>query len=91
MKIQKAIQHLAKQYSPGSRIQIQRLYHAVMGEKMKGVQYEIPDELLGLVGGRPAPLDIKKTLNMQITEYLLANERAERGLLFEGLRTRRSY
>jgi len=86
-KLQKAILHLTKTYSPGSRIQIQRLYHAVMGEKMKGVQYEIPDELLGLVGGRPAPLDIKRTLNMQITEYLLANERAERGLLFEGLRT----
>ena len=86
-KLQKAIQHLTKLYSPGSKIQIERLYHAVMGEKMKGRQYEIPDELLGLVGGRPAPLDIKRTLNMQITEYLLANERAERGLLFEGLRT----
>ena len=86
-KLQKAMLHLAKQYSPASRIQVERLYHAVMGEKMKGIQYEIPDELLGLVGGRPAPLDIKRTLNMQITEYLLANERAERGLLFEGLRT----
>ena len=86
-KIQLSVQHLAKQYSPGSRIQIQRLYNAVMGEKMKGVQYEVPDELLGLVGGRPAPIDIKRTLNMQITEHLLVAERNERGLLFEDLRT----
>ena len=86
-KLQKAILHLTKQYSPGSRIQVQRLYNAIMGEKMKGVQYEIPDELLGLVGGRPAPLDIKRTLNMQITEHLLVAERNERGLLFEDLRT----
>ena len=86
-KLQKAILHLTKQYSPGSRIQVQRLYNALMGEKMKGVQYEIPDELLGLVGGRPAPLDIKRTLNMQITEHMLVAERNERGLLFEGLRT----
>jgi hypothetical protein len=86
-KIQLSIQHLAKTYSPGSRIQIERLYNAVMGKKMKGVQYEIPDELLGLVGGRPAPLDIKRTLNMQITEHLLVAERDERALLFEDLRT----
>ena len=86
-KIQLSIQHLAKTYSPGSRIQVERLYNAVMGKKMKGVQYEIPDELLGLVGGRPAPLDIKRTLNMQITEHLLVAERDERGLLFEDLRT----
>jgi len=86
-KIQLSIQHLAKTYSPGSRIQVERLYNAVMGKKMKGVQYEIPDELLGLVGGRPAPLDIKRTLNMQITEHLLVAERDERALLFEDLRT----
>ena len=85
-QIQKSIQHLAKIYSPGSHVQIRRLYAAVTGKTIKGQQYEVPDELWGLVGGRPAPLDIKKTMNIFINEYLLRNERAERGLVFEDLR-----
>ena len=85
-QIQKSIQHLAKIYSPGSHVQIRRLYAAVTGKTIKGQQYEIPDELFGLIGARPAPLDIKKTMNIFINEYLLRNERAERGLVFEDLR-----
>jgi len=86
-QIQLSIQHLAKIYSPGSWVQVRRLYHAVTGETLKGQKYEIPDELFGLIGGRPAPLDIKKTMNIFINEFLLKNERAERGLVFEDLRT----
>ena len=85
-QIQLSIQHLAKIYSPLSHVQIRRLYHAVTGETLKGQKYEIPDELFGLIGARPAPLDIKKTMNIFINEYLLKNERAERGLVFEDLR-----
>ena len=70
VKMQKAVIHLAKTFSPGSRVQVQRLYAAVMGETHKGVQYEVPDELLGLIGARPAPLDLKKTMNIFIGEYL---------------------
>ena len=54
---------------------------------MKGTQYEVPDELLGMVGARPAPLDLRKTMNIFIGEYLLKNERLERNLAYEGLRT----
>ena len=54
---------------------------------MKGTQYEVPDELLGMVGARPAPLDLKKTMNIFINEFLLKNERLERNLTFENLRT----
>ena len=78
---------MAKIYSPGSHVQVRRLYAAVTGKTIKGQQYEIPDELWGLIGARPAPLDIKKTMNIFINEYLLKNERAERGLVFEDLRT----
>ena len=81
------MQHLAKLYSPGSWVQIRRLYHAVTGETLKGQKYEIPDELFGLIGGRPAPIDIPRTMNIFINEFLLKNERAERGLVFEDLRT----
>ena len=87
VQMQKAIIHLAKTFSPGSRVQVERLYAAVMGKTHKGVQYEVPDELLGMIGARPAPLDLRKTMNIFINEYLLKNERLERNLAYEGLRT----
>ena len=86
-KISKSISHQAKIASPGSRVQIMRLYKAVTGGTIKGQDFEIPDELLGLVGARPAPLDIMKTMNITLNQFLLKNERLERGLIFEGLRT----
>ena len=45
VQMQKGVKHLAKTYSPGSRVQVERLYAAVMGKTMKGTQYEVPDEL----------------------------------------------
>ena len=86
-KISKSVSHQAKIASPGSRVQIMRLYKAVTGGTIKGQDFEIPDELLGLVGARPAPLDIMKTMNITLNQFLLKNERLERGLIFEGLRT----
>jgi hypothetical protein len=47
----------------------------------------VPDELLGMIGARPAPLDLRKTMNIFINEYLLKNERLERNLAYENLRT----
>ena len=85
-KIKKAIAHQAKIVSPGSRVQMMRLYKAITGGTIKGQDFEIPDELLGLIGARPAPLDIMKTMNITLNEFLLKNERLERGLIFEGLR-----
>jgi len=87
IKIKKAIMHQAKIVSPGSRVQMERLYAAVVGKTIKGQDFEIPDELLGLIGARPAPLDIMKSMNISLNEFLLKNERLERGLIFEGLRT----
>ena len=52
IKMQKSIIHLAKTMSPGSQVQVRRLYAAIMDETMKGVQYEVPDELLGFIGAR---------------------------------------
>ena len=65
---------------------MERLYAAVVGKTIKGQDFEVPDELLGLIGGRPAPLDIMKTMNISINEFILRNEREERKLIFENLR-----
>jgi hypothetical protein len=78
--------HQAKIVSPGSRVQMMRLYAAITGGTINGQDFEIPDELLGLVGARPAPLNIMKTMNINLNEFLLKNERIERGLIFEKLR-----
>ena len=86
-KVKKSIMHQAKIVSPGSRVQMERLYAAVVGKTIKGQDFEIPDELLGLVGGRPAPMDIMKSMNIFINEYLRKNERLERNITFKGLRT----
>ncbi len=87
IKMQKSIIHLAKTMSPGSQVQVRRLYAAIMDETMKGVEYEVPDELLGLIGARPAPLDVKKSMQFYINEFILQNERLTSRMLYEGLRT----
>ena len=87
IKMQKSIVYLAKTMSPGSQVQVRRLYAAIMDETMKGVQYEVPDELLGFIGARPAPIDVKKSMNFFINEFILQNERLTSRMLYEGLRT----
>ena len=87
IKMQKSIIHLAKTMSPGSQVQVRRLYAAIMDKTMKGVQYEVPDELLGFIGARPAPIDVKKSMNFFINEFILQNERLTSRMLYEGLRT----
>ena len=62
------------------------MYKAAIGETVKGTEYEIPDELLGLTGFRKVPINLEKTLNFRIQEFK-RDERAERGLIYEGTRT----
>jgi hypothetical protein len=85
-KVAKAIGHLTKLYTPGSAVQIERLYSATTGKTIKGTQYEISDELLGLLGLRKAPLDIPRSLEIMIGEFRKA-ERNERKLIYEGTLT----
>jgi len=87
IKMQKSIIYLTKTMAPGSQVQVRRLYAAIMEKTMKGVQYEVPDELLGLVGARPAPIDVKKSMQFFINEFILKNERLTSKMLYEGLRT----
>jgi hypothetical protein len=82
-KISKAIGHLTKLYTPGSTVQINRLYGAITGKTIKGTQYEVSDELLGLIGLRKAPLDIPRSIEIMIGQFLKA-ERDERKTIFEG-------
>ena len=87
IKMQKSIIYLTKTMAPFSQVQVRRLYAAVMDETMKGVEYEVPDELLGFIGARPAPLDVKKSMQFFINEFILKNERLTSKMLYEGLRT----
>ena len=87
IKMQKSIIYLTKTMAPFSQVQVRRLYAAVMDQTMKGVQYEVPDELLGFVGARPAPIDVKKQMQFYINEFILKNERLTSRMLYEGLRT----
>ena len=87
IKMQKSIVHLTKTMAPFSQVQVRRLYAAVMGETMKGVEYEVPDELLGFIGARPAPINVKKSMQFFINEFILQNERLTSRMLYEGLRT----
>ena len=56
--------------SPGSAIQMRRLYHAYTGKTLKGTEYQMTDELLGLVGMRKAPLDIYRSMQINIGKFL---------------------
>jgi hypothetical protein len=85
-KIWKTFKHLARLYSPGSNIQIERLYKAITGKTIKGTQYEVTDELLGLIGLRKAPLDLERSLEINIGKFLKA-ERDERRLIYAGTLT----
>jgi len=85
-KVVKTLQHLAKNFSVGSAPAIKRIIAALSGETINGVEYELSDELLGLLGFRVAPLDIERSLNFKINEFL-TNERNERDIMFEKTRT----
>jgi hypothetical protein len=85
-KIFKGIGHLTKLYSPGSNVQIARLYSSLTGKTIKGTQYEVSDELLGLIGLRKAPLDIPRSIEIMIGQFLKA-ERDERKLIYAGTLT----
>ena len=82
----KSTEHVAYTLSPGSLPQLRRLTNAIMKKSQKGVNYEIPDELLGFVGFRKVPLYIEKNLNFKIAEFQEA-KRNEAKKIFEDLRT----
>ena len=82
----KSFEHVAYTLSPGSLPQIRRLTNAILKKSQKGVNYEIPDELLGFIGFRKVPLDIEKNLNFKITDFL-KSKRNEGKKIFEDLRT----
>jgi hypothetical protein len=85
-KLWAAFKHSAYVNSPGSFPALKRLYKSALGETVKGTQYEIPDELLGLFGFRQVPLDLNKTLNFKIQEFN-REERGERNLIYKGTLT----
>ena len=82
----KSTEHVAYTLSPGSLPQIRRLTNAILKKSQKGVNYEVPDELLGFIGFRKVPLDIEKNLNFKITDFL-ESKRNEGKKIFEDLRT----
>ena len=65
---------------------MQRLYSAITGKTIKGTEYEVTDELLGLIGLRKAPLDIERSMEIFIGNFLKA-ERDERKLIYAGTLT----
>jgi len=82
----KSTKHVAYTLSPGSLPQLRRLINAMQNKSQKGVNYEIPDELLGFVGFRKVPLDLEKNLNFKIQDFQ-ESKRNEGRKIFEGLRT----
>tara|TARA_R100001509_G_scaffold145788_2_gene102515 strand:+ start:368 stop:4702 length:4335 start_codon:yes stop_codon:yes gene_type:complete len=82
----KSTQHVAYTLSPGSLPQVRRLINAIEKKSQKGVNYEVPDELLGFLGFRKVPLDIESNLNFKITDFQ-ESQRNESKKIFEGLRT----
>ena len=82
-KLSAAFKHAAYQLSPGSLPQVKRMIAAATDETIKGTQYEIPDELMGLLGFRKVPLDLNKSLNFKLAEFR-TDERSERGLIYKG-------
>ena len=85
-KVVKTMQHLAENFSVGSAPAFKRVIAALAGETIDGVEYELPDELLGLLGFRAAPLDIERSLNFKLNEFM-TRERNQRGLMLEKTRT----
>jgi hypothetical protein len=82
----KSTEHVAYTLSPGSLPQLRRLINAIQKKSQKGVNYEVPDELLGFIGFRKVPLDIERNLNFKIAEFQDA-KRNEARKIFEDLRT----
>ena len=85
-QLRDAFKHVAYKLSPGSFPQLNRLSKAIQGKTIGGTQYEIPDELMGFFGMREVPIDVEKTLNFKITDFLEA-ERNERSLIYDGTLT----
>ena len=85
-KVVKTLQHLAENFSVGSAPAIKRVIAALSGQTINGVEYELSDELLGLLGFRVAPLDIETSLNFKLNEFL-TNERLERNIMYDETRT----
>jgi hypothetical protein len=85
-KVVKTLQHLAENFSVGSAPAVKRVIAALSGQTINGVEYELPDELLGLLGFRVAPLDIERSLNFKLNEFL-TNERNERDIMYDKTRT----
>ena len=81
-KFADATKHFLYKTAPFSLPQFKRLYKSFKGETIGGTQYEIPDELMGFFGMREIPIDIDKTLNFKITDFLEA-ESDERQLIYE--------
>jgi len=82
-KVWKTMKHLMLLYSPGSAIQMRRLYHAYTGKTLKGTEYQMTDELLGLIGLRKAPLDIYRSMQINIGKFL-GREGDERKVIYNG-------
>ena len=82
----KSTKHVAYTLSPGSLPQLRRLINAIQKKSQKGVNYEIPDELLGFVGFRKVPLQLEQNLNFKIADFQ-ESKRNEAKKIFEDLRT----
>jgi len=85
-KVVKTMQHLVENFSIGSAPAVRRVIASLSGQTINGVEYELPDELLGLLGFRAAPLDIERSLNFKLNEFM-TRERNQRGLMLEKTRT----
>jgi hypothetical protein len=85
-KVVKTMQHLSKLYSFGSALQVKRVIAALSGNTIDGVEYELPDELLGLLGFRVAPMDIERSMNFKVNEFL-GKEANQRKIMYEKTRT----
>jgi len=85
-KWSKSTKHVAYTLSPGSLPQLRRLINAIQKKSQKGVNYEIPDELLGFIGFRKVPLQLEQNLNFKIADFQ-EQKRNEAKKIFEGLRT----
>jgi hypothetical protein len=85
-KWSKSTQHVAYTLSPGSLPQVKRLITAIQGKTQSGINYEVPDELLGFVGFRKVPLDLERNFDFKIAEFNEAKKN-EAKKIFEDLRT----
>jgi hypothetical protein len=85
-KWSKSTQHVAYTLSPGSLPQVRRLITAIQGKTQSGINYEVPDELLGFVGFRKVPLDLERNFDFKIAEFI-ESKRGEARKILEDLRT----